>query len=81
MNTSKLRAALSSFFAFVVSFVPAFFTSGWKGDESFIKNLISIHVDFHFFFGNIRIPYRFFLAASVILLYAGFSQYLKPKKN
>jgi hypothetical protein len=38
-------------------------------------------VDFHFFFGNIRIPYRFFLAASVILLYAGFSQYLKPKKN
>lgn len=81
MNESKVRSILFLLFAFLFSIVPTFFVSGWREDLSFIKNLISVRVEFSVFGHQFSIPYRFFLAASVIMLYASLSHHIRPNRN
>lgn len=48
-----------------------FFTSGYSAGSGFIKNLLNLKIVVNLFGKTIGIPYRFIVAAGVIIVYAG----------
>ncbi|MCS7281056.1 MAG: hypothetical protein NZ583_05445 [Desulfobacterota bacterium] len=75
------RILFSSVIAFLFSFLPALFISGWKRSGNFIENVLSAYVPVSFFDLSLNVPYRFFLAASVVILYVGIYPLIRGKTN
>ncbi len=76
-----MRSIILFSLSFLFSFIPALFVSGWREDLGFFKNILKLSVKLSLFGSEIDLPYRFFLAVSVILFYGGIWPYLRNKTN
>ncbi len=80
MDEKKKKALILISIGVLLPLVFLFFTSGYIAEAGFIKNLLNLKIMINLFGKTIGIPYRFIVAAGVIIVYAGITIIIKKEE-